>query len=303
MSGSFFQNAALRATLIGVYRLYARAQLGRTGPRVFVNSIPKAGTHLLTSELVKHPALQYSGLWVRGRHVNALAEHGERLRDFELDQQAFVRHLGTVRNGQFFVGHLAYSEMMMKTLRENDVRAILMIRHPLDVIVSRFHYICGLKRHSKHEYFMNVLKTDAERIDVLINGNDGDPPMRSLGEQLQAFEGWLHAPDVLVVRFEDLVGATGGGDDELRDLTLSRIMAHIGIDPAARRASPPNVGRRSATFRKGRIHGWSELLDAAAIDQVGTQFAGVIASFGYEIGAAPRAYECPCRAADGDRHV
>ena len=51
MSKNFVQNALLRQSLLTAYRGYARAQFWRSGPRIFVNSIPKAGTHLLTAEL------------------------------------------------------------------------------------------------------------------------------------------------------------------------------------------------------------------------------------------------------------
>ena len=71
MSKNFVQNALLRKSLLTAYRGYARAQIWRSGPRIFVNSIPKAGTHLLTAELEKFPQLQNSRLHIQAHKVNA----------------------------------------------------------------------------------------------------------------------------------------------------------------------------------------------------------------------------------------
>lgn len=278
MAKPFFQSAMLRNLLLIGYRAYARAQILRKGSRIFINSIPKAGTHLLTAELSRSPDLQNSGLWVRERYVNKLTRTGERLKDFKYDDAAFRKFAGTVRNGQYFTGHLNYDPELVETLRELGIATIFVSRHPLDILVSQYHYIVGLKRHSKHEFFMS-LPSDEARYDILLNGHHAEPYMDSLQKNLEDFAGWLDAPGVLSVRFEDLVGDRGGGSDRVRAETLARIAAHAGvrfIDSA--RPDPA----RSATFRKGRTGTWTETLSPAFVNAARQSAGREIKAYGYD---------------------
>ncbi len=281
MASHFFQNALARDVAIAGYRLYARSQVWRTGPRIFVNSIPKAGTHLLISELKRHPALQDSGLWVRARFVNQLAANNERIKDFDLDKQAFSRMVGTVRNGQFFWAHLHHDPKIFEVLSEGDIKTVFVIRHPLDVLVSNFHYIKSLKRHSKHDFFVNTLTTDAERIDALINGNQS-PYMGSMRAKLEEYLGWLKEPDVLTVKYEDLVGERGGGDDRLRGQTFAAIYEHCGLERPERLISA-DASRTSATFRKGKIRNWADTLSDADTARAWSGIEDLATQYGYTL--------------------
>jgi len=275
----FVQSAAIRNGLISLYRIYARAQVWRKGPRVFVNSIPKAGTHLVTSWLDRIPQLQNSRLWVRKRFVNAKGEYGERLGDYEFDRIAFDSQLATVRNGQFFTGHLQSVPELLAALHEGDVRTIFVKRHPLDVLVSQFHYIKGLRRHSKHGFFMG-LGSDDDRIDVLIRGNN-EPHIIGMADQLRAYHGWLEAPGVFAVSFEDLVGERGGGTDAVRDRTQAEMLEFLGLpaDALREKATPA----ASATFRKGRMNAWAELLTSDRLSRLTDDDRQAIHEFGYDI--------------------
>jgi len=279
MTSPFFQSAAIRSGLISLYRIYARSQVWREGPRVFVNSIPKAGTHLVTSWLDRIPQLQHSRLWVRERFVNANGGYGERVSDFEFDRSAFDSHLATVRNGQFFTGHLQSGPELLAALQEGGVRTLFVKRHPLDVLVSQFHYIKGLRRHSKHAFFMG-LASDDDRINVLMRGSN-EPHIIGMADQLRAYRGWHEAPGVFPVSFEDLVGERGGGADSLRDRTHASILEFLGLpaDALGQQATPA----ASATFRKGKMNAWAELLTPDRLSRLTDDDRQAIHEFGYDI--------------------
>src|SRR5437868_8345987 len=89
-------NPIVRAVGVPLYQTRARMRPGRP-PRVLANSLPKAGTHLLTALLAELPDMRFSG-----EHLTAfdLQEdgtfHGERLE----------KRLGRVRDGQYVSAHL-----------------------------------------------------------------------------------------------------------------------------------------------------------------------------------------------------
>src|SRR3954468_24326538 len=72
-----------------------RRVLNRTEPRVFVDSVPKSGTHLLERALCLHPRL-YRAL------VPTLHEANMR------DRGGFEAIVGRLRPGQILVAHLDY---------------------------------------------------------------------------------------------------------------------------------------------------------------------------------------------------
>ncbi len=273
------QNTALRATLIGAYRFYARAQIWRKGPRVLINSVPKAGTHLLTSMLGVTPQLQDSRLWIENRFVNALAPKHERTRRFALHRPSLDRYLATIRNGQFAVGHFDYYPEILDALNDADIRTVFVIRHPLDIIVSKFHYIKALRRHAMHDYFVG-LPSDDDRLDLLIRGSE-QPESFGLADELRAFKGWLDAPGVFTVRFEDLVGSRGGGDDIVRRRTQATLLEFLGLPPDA--FAKQESRNSSATFRKGWINAWSDLLTPERLSRLSEDDKDAIREYGYDI--------------------
>jgi hypothetical protein len=51
-----------RRAVVPTYRAFARTNVFFPGPRVFANSIPKAGTHLVASLLARLPRMMFSGI-------------------------------------------------------------------------------------------------------------------------------------------------------------------------------------------------------------------------------------------------
>ena len=68
---------------------------------------------------------------------------------------------------------------------------------------------------------------------------------------------WMNDDDVLVFRFEDLVGSRGGGSDELQEKEINTLISwaeagSVDITDVAKKVFGP--GRH--TFRRGFINGW-----------------------------------------------
>jgi len=281
MSGNFVQNGALRSLMLGAYRLYARGQLWRSGPRVFVNSIPKAGTHLLTAELEKFGALQNSRLHVTIPRVTRGDERTATGAPHSFDAAALRRDMATVRPGQIFSAHLPWTSELESLVREADVRAIFMMRDPRAILVSRLHYVVGLRRHRLHDFLTGGFATDEERYHALIDGHDSPPYITSLGEILADFLPWTTARDVLPVRFEDLVGEAGGGTTEAKRQTLARIARHCGLDTDALDSIALSSTKATPTLRKGHADAWREELPPAIARRITEDCGNMLEAFGY----------------------
>jgi hypothetical protein len=278
MSKNFVQNASMRRMLLSGYRLWARAQIWRSGPRIFVNSIPKAGTHLVTAELDKFASLQNSRLHLQAHEIGSFA--GRDLEDASLDLDKVRRQIATVRRGQFFSAHLPWSAPLAEMLRGSDVRSIFVTRDPRDILVSRLHYIKGLKRHPLHA-FVAGLPSDQERLRVLVEGRSGSPFIRPMAEALSGFLAWTTDPAVLTVRFEDLVGERGGGTREAKAAALAGICRHCELPADRLEAFAASAPKATPTLRAGKANAWRGAIPPEVAALIHARCGPQIAAMGY----------------------
>ena len=279
MSKHFVQNAVLRAILLRGYRLYAQSHLWRSGHRIFLNSIPKAGTHLLISELEKTPELMNSRLHIQLKSVGNYDENNS----FSADTKAFNDALYKVKNGQFFSAHMFWEKEVEDLLRQNNIKMIFLIRDPRDILVSKYHYIMALKRHDLHKFLSSDVSQDAERWRLLVEGNMKNPFIRPMSETLKNFLPWKSVNETLTVQFEKLIGEQGGGSYIEKQETLIKVYQHCGL-PTEQAKANTNVKTWSGinpTFRKGKAFAWRESLPPSVIDLVHRNCENEILQLGY----------------------
>ena len=216
------------------------------GPKIFANSLGKSGTHLLRHILSMSPSI-----------IDKWTYHyTESICDYN-------KQLSKGKKGQIISTHMYWSEQLRKFLLKNDFKTILMIRDPRDVCVSSAHYCAKDKRHRLYEYF-NSLDTWDERLEAVIKGiNIGKPEdnkrSKSIAEHVVGFVPWVHDKSCLVVKFEDLVGAKGGGDKQSQILVIKQIFQHVGVDLTDEKIieiAENSFTKKTKTFRKGQIGSW-----------------------------------------------
>lgn len=265
----------------------ARARLRPAGPppRVLVNSIPKAGTHLVTGLLAALPAMQSAGLHIyRRNYVPA----GRDPFSAELDWLRLRHTLAGVKQGQYATGHLLAHPALTEILADLGFRVLFISRDPRDIVISQAHYVAGLKRHPLHRKFAR-LNGESERIAAAIVGfgpGESWPSLPSIGVRLELFKPWLKEPNTLAFRFEDLVGAAGGGDIEAQRQVVMQVAAHI--DRALSLDQAEVICGRiwstaSVTFRSGRAGEWRETFDDS-LHELFTRdvAASTLADYGYD---------------------
>jgi len=240
-------------------RLVQMARCRRIGlrgvPVLFANSFPKSGTHLLTQVLAGFsrigPAVD-SGL---PAIVTFEGDTGKRR-----EQDQILADLERLLPGDIAYGHLHALPEICAWLSREGVAGYLILRDPRDVVVSHVHYVTEMEpRHAHHRYYTESLHSFSERLAASIRGFDGPLGLPDIRSRFEPFLGWLQQPEVLVLKYEDLVHSPEAG--------LERVIAH-----AERRGFPLSCShqeamqilaqgiepRRSPTFRSGKAGGWRE---------------------------------------------
>ena len=167
-------------------------------------------------------------------------------------------------------------------LSSEKIKPIFMYRDPRAILASNFFYVRDLKRHHLHTYF-NRLPNDEERYRVLILRRTQEPEVYSIRDRLLKFHGWVNDPNVLTVKFEDLVGARGGGTPERRALALSKLVAcldmpHVDVEKlvhAETKATP--------TMREGKIDSWRKSIPESMLTLIYEQCGDLMLDLGYDI--------------------
>lgn len=161
---------------------------------------------------------------------------------------------------------------------------ILNYRDPRDTLVSMINFLEGRTKEGygnffEADIFSTILAgkpTWEEKIDYALR----DPSF--LGrDQFEKAMWLLHHPNVLKVRYEDLVGPRGGGSADRQVDTVRRVLAHIGADRDAEAIAERVYNPHAWSFYKGRSGGWRDRFTQRNLDRLTEQFSDVLDQYGY----------------------
>lgn len=222
------------------------------GSKVIVNSMPKAGTHLLTRVLELLPV--FVPRWTYHALVN---------KDQSQNQKLYQK-IFKIRQGQYVSGHLQWHQELVDVLNEANIKTLFIMRDLRDIAFSNAYYLTyRYQSHSLHSYF-NSLNSDDERLMASIVGVSEKFLERglrspSIGENAASYLPWLQEENCLSVRFEDLVGSSGGGQDNKQIETIRAITNYLNVDVSEEQIiqiAKKVFYKKSNTFRKGQIGDW-----------------------------------------------
>lgn len=214
--------------------------------RVLVNSIPKSGTNLLKGTLFY--LLDTEEFF----HVDATMP-AKKIQDILINKS---------KEG-IITAHLFYRPGLLDLLKELDFKVFLIIRDLRDVVVSYFLYRTYTKEDEKNSsslsesYYYKNLPNDEERLlRAILKFWLGE---KNIGEVYEAYKPWFNCNDILVVRYENLIGPEGGGDRESQIKEIKRIVDYLGLEINSQKiqeVARKIFYRKSAKFRKGQIGDW-----------------------------------------------
>jgi hypothetical protein len=168
-------------------------------------------------------------------------------------------------------------------LPDMPTRWFFLVRDPRARLVSLIGYLAGMAREApsrttwteRHRTALAGCATDDERVRYAMEALPG------YTAQYRTHAWLLDHPGVRVVRFEDLVGAAGGGDDARQQW----VWRHIAGDLACGSGPVPGMFRaghgESRTFRKGRIDEWPRWFSAENHRLFLELYGDVLARYGY----------------------
>ena len=240
--------------------------------KIMANSVPKSGTHLLFRLLYllgyKWPNFSVGAHVVEGRfrHIKQVLRKplpGNNGILLGLDnprrvRRGYLEHLiSKMKDGEILGAHAFYTPEISSILKQNGMQVVSIVRDPRDVAVSYMHYLKGLRRYM-HKDYMSLPDDDARLLFSICGGKLGRHNFLSVGEQCRQLLEWEKEGESLVIRFEDLIGAAGGGSPDVQRQTIEQVSKHLNLDVSEHKISgvQEELFGSTGTFRKGQIGEW-----------------------------------------------
>jgi hypothetical protein len=162
---------------------------------------------------------------------------------------------------------------------------VLNYRDPRDTVISMINFLEGRTREGYGNFYeadiFSTILTSKPTWDEKIDYALRDPSF--LGrDQFEKALWLLHHPKVCKVRYEDLVGAQGGGSRSRQVAAVSRVMEHVGAGGDPEAVADRVYNPQAWSFYKGRSGGWRERFSARNVARFTEQFGDILAQYGYE---------------------
>ncbi len=223
-------------------------------PPMFGNSKPKSGSHLLLQILNGFTQIMpYK--YVEADPIRTIEKKGRRRTEEEI-----LNELKEIPQGVIGWGYVEPSPENVAFLCRPDRVNYFIYRDPRDMLVSQVFFATDMnEEHGMHEYYKS-LPNFGERLKVAITGIDQDGPyMVGVKQRYASVFEWREQPNVMCIRFEDLINN--------RDATLDAMLDEIesiGYKIPTSREKALSIlvqaiqPRKSHTFRSGKTGGWRE---------------------------------------------
>ena len=223
-------------------------------PPIFGNSKPKSGSHLLLQILNGFTQIMPYA-YVAAEPVRTINKDGGRRM---VDRVA--HDLQRVPNSVIGWGYVEASPENVAVLCQPGRVNYFIYRDPRDMLVSQVFFATDMhEEHGMHAFY-NSLPDFGERLKVAITGVDRDGlKMVSVKQRYEGVFEWLEQPQVMCIRFEDLINK--------RDATLTAMLDEVektGYQIPTPREKAIAIlieaiqPKKSHTFRSGKTGGWKE---------------------------------------------
>lgn len=223
-------------------------------PAVLGNAMPKSGSHLIIQVL--------QGLTRLGPFVNPGFPPVNRSEsNAKLADETILRNIERMRPGDIGYGYLPAKEPFLSALTGPGRATVFVFRDPRDVIVSHVFYATQMHAgHGMHRYYTETLHSMEERINAAIQGvQEPGSELSSVRDKYAGYLNWLEQPEVLCLRFEELILEREAAFAKLLDYLEPRgFSPNVSREEAIELLKQAVMPRKSGTFRKGKPGNWRE---------------------------------------------
>lgn len=233
-------------------------------PKLLINSIPKAGTHLVERAICLMP--NYYRILLPTLNNSNIDKYG-----------GYGNVLNRLRSNEILVSHIEYNNEVARLIKESKVFNLFVIRDPRDVVISKAHYPLIDKKHRFNSLFRG--KDEYKRIELAIVGSKKDG-LLSIAEIFNNFYGWLAKADY-VVRFEDIIGSNGGGSAERQIHTINSLTSMLNVE-TDNSIADKIFSEISPTFRNGKQKTWMLKYDEHLKTLFKDHANQILIDYGYE---------------------
>jgi sulfotransferase 6B1 len=223
-------------------------------PPIFGNSKPKSGSHLLLQVLNGFTQIMPYA-YLAAEPIRTIRKKGERrsINDVAAD-------LRSVPRGVIGWGYVEATPENVAVLCQPGRVNYFIYRDPRDMLVSQVFFATDMhEEHGMHAFYKS-LPDFGERLKVAITGIDRDGlKMVSVRQRYVEVFQWLEQPNVMCIRFEDLINQ--------RDDTLNAMLDEVektGYQIQTPREKALEIlveaiqPKKSHTFRSGKTGGWKK---------------------------------------------
>lgn len=236
-------------------------------PPIFVNSLPKSGTHALLQICKAFPKTDY-----RGRFIASSPSISQKPRSSE----EVARSICKILPGEVLGCHLFYSKKAEDALKAINAVSFFIYRDPRDVILSEINYLSSMNRwHRMHRHF-STLEAFDDKLKLALEGHDARYP--SANERFRPYFSWLKTEGVITIRYEDLFGSKQ--EDVVKQI-CETYTERTGLRPSFEDALSSLNPSKSHTFSKGGLGRWRSELSCSEQEKISVALFEALEAFGY----------------------
>lgn len=227
----------------------------------YVLTIPKAGTFLLSKMLTMLTDKKGAPVWATFPGANVWQYPNEN-RDVLLPEKKMEKSFKTfLARNQFHFAHFNFAENFnLYSSTHPEYIKIILIRDLRDVCISMVYYLS-----EEIEAEINNSNFDDKLMFVIQQGDlSKEHHFWKIEKLAKIAVEWIKDPEVVVCRFENLVGENGGGSLKAQQNQIKTIARALNINLTSKKLNKmtsqlfgvrqgPDIG---GTYREGKIGSW-----------------------------------------------
>lgn len=241
---------------------------------IFLNSIPKSGTHLAHQLLIKLNFYDRYGFFASTPSWNMKIQESKKAK----------KYLRKQLNKELISGHLFYSKEMEHFFEELCIPTVFIFRDPRAVFLSELNYLSNMNRwHRCHKYYATCNSFN-EKFNLCLEGlPESSFYYPKFSQRIKDYFGWINSNSVYAIRFENLINEESRVN-EIKNLLnyLENFNEYKGYNNFNKEDLKSFMSPdKSHTFTGLEPDRWKTILSTSQISQLESHLGTLIKKMGY----------------------